>query len=474
MTEQFLNLSKVVYRSLLAQSPALGPPTLVPWNGIVKALDELKSPLEDVRAKAKRSSVPDLKKCQRAYTNACDHASLKKAVRWLTQKGRGWRFITVDTFMNASQKLFDVIIDDLSKALDEGRISSCCFCIDSPWKSSFWMCCLFFNHLKMNRKDTSLYCNAHQCIKLMIESDDLTINKVCMTELAANTSLVFLDDACYSGRQLAEYVALVTSIFRKHMTGTTMEHMVAATYASDTALRLMRHLQHVRPVHVETFKGILHSRDIKSVIEEDVMLMPLSIMKDERGESTPRMYSFFFDFLKLESFHTTTIFEHKIPDAVSVPSMWLHIGLVPSRYDYGMYKIRDGKSSSLLQQARLQLLKPDPSHKDYARTVTSILSRDKSCLAKVTEAEVTPAKRMTLYLRPILPISLCDEHYARRYYELTLICDNILAAYGSYAAEIVLKKLSEKHTRLPECFVPAYKNTVFQTTIQQLKISTQA
>lgn len=416
-----------------------------------RVLRRLKLPLAQVAEMAQRSQVLHLRLDD--YYARCA-PPVRRALRWLHRDGRNWNTVSFVTFMSRSTTCFDRALSEMNRLCAQGdTVRRVLLCVDSPFKSSFWMACLLLSRAMSSPKK---YGALKKMMHIMIASrHDLQQIRHAHHE---HTLLVFIDDAAYSGKQMVEHVRAVRAA------GSAERTMLIVPYVSSTAMAVFRRMQEelggsLDVICEQMFQGLFQGRRPAACLQHDVFLLPVD--KSGKPDKSARPLSLFFDFLQLENFHTCTIFEHKVPDAVSIPSSYLHLGPLPSPSKYAFFQVRPDARAELLAHAGAMMLKQVPGPRDVSHAVREFL-------AMLPIQHASPRYLSPLLLsqqiddshalvHPILDPGSCEMGYASRLHAIGTIIS------GSRNPAIVLSQLSAD---VPDCFQPPYKGGPFQRSVQ--------
>jgi hypothetical protein len=334
-----------------------------------------------------------------------------------------------------------------------GVVRRVLLCVDSPFKSSFWMACLMLSRAMSSPKK---YRALKKMMHIMIASrHDLQQIRHAHHE---QTLLVFIDDAAYSGKQMVEHVRAV------HAAGSAKRTMLIVPFVSSTAMAAFKRMQDelggsVDVICGQTFQGLFQGRRPAACLQHDVFLLPVD--KAGKPDTSSSFLSLFFDFLQLENFHTCTIFEHKVPDAVSIPSSYLHLGPLPSPSKYAYFQVRQDARAELLAHAGAMMLKQAPGPRDVSHAVRDFLAMlpiqhtSRYLSPPITSQQGQDQDLPLIY--PILDPGSCEVGYASRLHAI----ETVIA--GSRNPAIVLSQLSAD---APDCFQPPYKGGPFQRSVQ--------
>ena len=168
--------------------------------------------------------------------------------------------------------------------------------------------------------------------------------------------------------------------------------------------------------------------------------------------------SLFFDCLKLRPTHTALLFQHKIPDALSTPHLWLHLGPLPPR-GAAVFKLRKDRLPELLAQASCLLLRDEPDAHEVCRTVCDLLmgmgprGMRKYCV-QVCDDVLAPSTLRGDELRfvPLLAPKGCSRDFQA--YLRALQADPDL--------------LDDYYFTMPECFTAPYKRPEARAALDAL------
>jgi hypothetical protein len=380
---------------------------------------------------------------------------VKESIAWIL-RGRPWKAVSLQQFLSRVHSLARQVAQRLlsPSPLHDAGPCKVCIAIDNLQKSSFWMAMMILNYLTKEGVDISGV--------RMVVSFDATLLKEAFSQLQRATPLLLLDDAAYSGLQITEYASLVMDAFGDaHEGNKPMLYMgipfVSATASHHMATKLSA--DHVTVMGHEAFKGVFSGRSPRAILRHDIIIMTRSRRLDTNRARTFDRWayqSFYYDFLRLRDSHTTLVFQHKIPDAVSIPHMWLHIGPIVDPKSAVLYRLKPSKLTELLRIVEHLTLRNHPTPRDVMRCICEwfgAVGFDKA--SQYIDEVHCPAGRPTNKKRPrIFPIlaeDSCTEDYAR--YMAMLHDDTDMIADYYYT--------------MPDCFTPPYKHASMRAAIQR-------
>ena len=439
---------------------------LATFDDALRIREAIKPHLDDVARISERSkdAKREIRRNLGRYIRSQPHPDVARSLSWLFARDRAWNFVSFRAFHDACTTTFDRLIDRIQRAQ-----GTCCICIDDPFKSSFWMTAMFIEHAasrcsaktkKVLRNRLRFHVAERYSSGYVNHALGSQPQSGMRLPLPENSTLVFIDDAAYSGMQMTEHISETLQDYAASHRRPPAACLVAIPFMSDTASQLIRSSSSgVEMLVHTTFRGLFHGRNTRDVLQNDIILLP----KGSQRSRSPSPRSLFFDFLRLENFHTTTIFEHKIPDAVSIPHMLLHIGMIPSTHDYTFCKIAPQKIDALRRQATALMLKASPGPKDESRAVHDVLNMKSSGAKKVvilplSAAPAAPAASHSPSMSPILPVSICLREYQDAFHALFDLRD---AHRGGR------RDIARAYMQLPECYSPPYKNSQLQAAVNE-------
>jgi len=462
----------------------------VPFRVALEVVKSLSNELRLVHELAHRSAGIEL---HSAEYLARVGPQARPSLRWLLSGGREWKAVTFPAFYQASMATFDAALLAMARCVEGSQGELLCLCIDSPRKSSFWMAAMFLSHIAASMRSSN---KAAQVVARRLYvvvggqlDDDLDTT---LASMPASTTRVFIDDAAYSGKQLCEYIGYINDRFAaaSHVldddTARTRANVVIVPFVSTTAEQALRHLHgdvqtnsrkmpRLELISSASFPGIFQARPLQASMLHDVILMEKKVRRDSReGQNKNPVMSLFFDFLHLESFHTCTVFEHKIPDAISIPHMWLHMGPLPLSTRFAFFKLNKNHYDELARNAQAIMLKDEPGPKDLSRALCQVLGMCAPAARRryLVTLDQKPTQRGAVnglseqsegytltFTSPILAPASCDVNYQRE-----------LSAYQAVLTAAVknpISSMQRAHNYLPECFEAPYKHPDLQRGIQR-------
>jgi hypothetical protein len=266
-------------------------------------------------------------------------------------------------------------------------------------------------------------------------------------------SYVVVDDASYSGLQLAEFIELLCDAV-DDVGHKKADVILAVPFVSAAALPVITRA--VTPGRVKlhvlrhvTFPGIFTGRPVDAILYHDVLYV----------EGGGRVKSFMMDLLRLRNTHTTTAFAHKVPDGVSIPHAWLHHGplLLQQHVDNAVYRVASrAKARELIARASHLILAETHGPQQVTRAVCEWLAWKGPAAIREFLVPLAPSSRNQCQqarppCQPLLDPKDCDHDYA--------------------AAHPYPISCAHPDGLLPECRTPPYRQPAFLRTVQDIIIT---
>lgn len=222
---------------------------------------------------------------------------------------RKWNFVTMETFLRETASRVQQLaafIQAKAKVI---------FYIDSYDKSSFWMLLLCLE-IMMKKIDPSHLNKVHVYVRRATHHAAFV---AFLKKFEKTTMICFFDDASYSGVQLTKTVEYVYQSWKQSGNKTRPDAFAFVVYASSRARSLFKHLD-LRTSHPLFIDNVLGSKTLADLFRIDLFLV-----WHEHSYSS-EYWSYLFHFLQLRRYQTLTFFEHKLPDALSLPDYLLLAG----------------------------------------------------------------------------------------------------------------------------------------------------
>ncbi|GAX85674.1 hypothetical protein CEUSTIGMA_g13088.t1, partial [Chlamydomonas eustigma] len=299
------------------------------WTGraLEALVDRLRSKVEaSARRFLAKSRRPNLRTAQ--YIDAQPFPEVRDSLGRLMGR-RKWRYVPLSEFM--------VALARLSKQILQGGERTC-FVVDSRQKSSFWVAILMFT-VAPPRSYRSLY--------LAIDDDENGLTTALRGLPSKVRRVVLLDDATYSGEQLSYFYRVVRdTLSAVHPERSLPEMVILVPYMSTPSTKLFDGAQ---LLYHETFDSLFARRSVASVMASDVFILRKAYLG---SKVTAKEYqSLYFDVLSLLPTNCMFLFEHKVADALSIPSLWLNVGPCMRETDQVAYRLKDSKAALKLLRA---------------------------------------------------------------------------------------------------------------------------
>ena len=277
---------------------------------------------------------------------------------------------------------------------------------------------------------------------------------------AKRATIVVLDDAAYSGEQLASFIEQVRRQWRLAMGGRSRPtHLaVGIPFVAEPALRLLQ--RGADAVHTcVRVRSLFQRRSIDSVLAADVFFA-------RRGGLMFTEYrSLFFDVLGLRPTNTLLVFEHKIADGLSIPHRWLQTGPGVPPDVHSMYRVRpthvarlaamlkrdvsDQRTSDLAHGNLDHIAANEPMHRDVCRRVIELMHTPGFRTEFMVRVTLSPGQQEQneQQYTPLLPPEFCSPRYRQ------------------YVREHAQNLGGDAYAYMPYCRRSPYKRASFRTRI---------
>jgi hypothetical protein len=357
---------------------------------------------------------------------------------------RRWQYVSLSEFLETIDALTDRLVHDLAR----DRSSRLCFVVDDFAKSSFWVLALIVNSAESRDVAGFRSVSSRMCVAV---DQDGAMGGIASAflYLPRNTTLIFVDDASYSGEQISYNMRFAVRAWQATHSREKPKCMVAVPYMSLSSVRLLR-MTSKDIINVMTFRGLFERRSVVSTLKHDLYLERRSFMFAD-------YQSLVFDFLHIEPCNALIFFEHKIADGLSIPERWLKAGPCVSTDVKHAFRVRDDKVTELLRHARIALKAskdeyttsafaalPGAVHKLASRYVVTMLQSAQFRAAFMERVVVDQGKKRPLFY-PLLDPESCDMKYRRH-------MDRLM-------------RTSSAQSYVPECRKPPYKRESFQRRV---------
>lgn len=248
---------------------------------------------------------------------------VRERAEWLLRDGASWQYVGLPEFLRELSARAGHLLAQL-----ERRPAVCVYVRDYA-KSDFWVLLLVLRSLLGDPATRArLERHVHK-LQLHVASVGGRLPRD-----PGISHFVLLDDASYSGEQLFETFQALSDAFPR-ATAT-----VIVPFMSDRAVALfaLPGVAVVPPVRIESlFRGA----SMREILARDLFLQWVD------RPYQPEYWSYFQDFLGLRRYQTLTFFEHKIPDALSIPEFWLAVGPCLPREKAVALRVRPDRAAAL-------------------------------------------------------------------------------------------------------------------------------
>ena len=423
--------------------------------------EQVSSRLRESMRIAKRARPPKVN--VERYVKAQCYEEIRSLVRVLLE-GQRWRFVSFEEFLNVLESSSRILLEKMNKP--------CCVVVDSVKKSSFWVLMLVLHLIKQNKKQKSVFDNNIDNLSLIAlyeRPQQYAVHR--MKKLVSDCVMVFIDDASYSGEQLHEIIQSTTDCWclawpsQNQLPGIE----IIIPYMSRQAQSLMTTIPSINMNAPKLIDNIFANQNLESILKLDYFL-PWT-----KRKYVTEYWSFFFRFLSLRTFQTLTFFEHKIPDALSLPDYWLLAGpcMVPDITH--AFRVRPDKVQAL---SRLLLSEID---RDIGRSGAALEDREKEksemffgevfdrvellmssekfrkkFMQRIIFKKAEPQKIKWPSFSPLVDPSGCDESYRK-------LLKQMRNSPNDYLRHVSMQHtFFSKHLRkiTPSCYLAPYKQIV--------------
>jgi hypothetical protein len=361
----------------------------------------------------------------------------RDAVRRLLS-GRQWTYVPFDTFMKRLDKLARRVFDAIER---RGHV---CFVIDELHKSSFWVLALML-HLQAKRADGMFERDA---LSLAIDDNRSAGGLYSAFHLLPRSAtLVYVDDAAYSGEQLSYFVNRSVQQFRYVNGFMPRSVIVAVPYMASASMRMFRIRDYagLSLMHEVSFQSLLYRRPLAAVLCLDLFLEVRHVLFTEYK-------SFVFDVLGIQPPNTLLFFEHKIADSLSIPERWLKLGPCMPQNCKHAWRVKSSMVDELVHMIRVELKNrqqqsgvelPGQTYKDSVRRVLDLM-QSKRFRALFLDKIALP--RQATKFSPLLPPEHCEPRYQQS-------IENYIQSHQSDAIDTVAPDAMGTF----DCYRPPYK-----------------
>ena len=373
-------------------------------------------------------------------------------------KGRKWTFVSFAEFSQRLTIVIRALLSDLVKHRDEGPV---CFVIDNLSKSSFWV--LAMSLLVLADKEFKTLFKARRVTVAVDNNGAGGGVRTAFQQLHANINkrptLIFVDDAVYSGEQLSYFCGYSKLQWTDmYPNGPIPRIIVAVPFVATSAVHLFKSYELRCAVK---FKSLFYRRTVASSLRTDLFIVRPQIIS-----SFTTFQSLYFDFLGVKPTNTLMLFEHKIADALSIPHRWLKTGPCVPPEVRTAYRVKPDMAQQLAdavqtnhsEQDRLFVFAPPgsrapPPHQDAAMKVLQLMQSAKfrnTYMERVTLTSHGSHGKWPLFY-PLLPPEYCE------------------ARYRKFAARLEESSTAIAMGMIPDCIRPPYKRSGFRDHVRELR-----
>lgn len=383
------------------------------------------------------------------YIAAQKSETVRTSLEWL-MRNREWVYVSFAEFLRQLRDMAQRLIKSVVQ-----RKGPVCFVVDSVSKSSFWVLALVM-HLVPDAQRLLDDGRAYLAVDNSGGNGGLSSAFSKLPHLQS-TTLVVLDDAAYSGEQLASFIYNVVKQWRFAVGGKTSRppHLtVGVPFVTESAYRLLQ--KHSDAIHTSVHvRGLFNRRTVESVLASDLFL-------SRRGGMLFTEYrSLYFDVLGLRPTNTLLVFEHKIADGLSIPHRWLQTGPFVPPGVQAAYRVRqthvsriaamlkreikEQRSIDVIQGSLDRIAAKETYHRDVARRVAELMHTPafRNEFMERIDMDVGDLPAKPQYM-PLLPPEFCTPRY-RQYVRL-------------HAHNLG----GEAYAYMPDCRRPPYKRGSFR------------
>lgn len=381
----------------------------------------------------------------RGYIEAQPNAAVRAAMEYVF-KDRQWTYVSTRELVEAIRRCGAALL----QLANRPRGGVVFFVVDSYHKSSFWML-LIMMHVFF-KDDRSFY----DRMGIILFDDPVASTRDVALRLAAlphnaKNMLVFIDDAAYSGLQMNGFVSGVYDTFQHLMLEQRFDYVLCVPYMSRRAHDLLRPRFQWTICH-RVFDNIFDDKrsTLKSVLLHDLYF---------RFPGSNVYRSLYFDVMGLTPDQSMMLFEHKIPDAVSIPTKLLFVGpCFPVEVDVA-YKLKP-------DFFKMYALKEDIAYLSrYSYIICEYMTdHPKSFKVRMMRSVKlsTPREAQHVGFKPMLEPQYCtNEKYQRFMREL------LSEGYRDP------RSIHRNYIWIPDCFLPPYKSSTYKKLIVERRRAKQ-
>jgi hypothetical protein len=376
-------------------------------------------------------------------------------------KGRKWSFVSFAEFLRQLTIIASALFTDLAKSKDDGPV---CFVIDSVHKSSFWV--LSMALLVLAEKERRVLFKTRK-VSIAVDNNGsgggvrAAFQRLSQSGAGKRTTLVFMDDAVYSGEQLSYFCGYSMRQWGDLYSGDPAPRVVVAVpFVASPALPLFRGYELRTAVK---FQSLFHGRSVAASLAADLFIVR------PQGLSFSAFQSFHFEFLGIQPTNTLMLFEHKIADALSIPHRWLKAGpCMPSDVRVA-YRVKPDLAKQLAEAVTVHPAADDdvlfvfaphghrspPPHREAAQRVLQLMQSPKFRKTYMDRVVLAPPpssgsqKRPAFY--PLLPPEYCEPRYRK------------------FVARLEQAPTALAVGAIPDCIRPPYKRSTFRDHLHDLR-----
>ena len=381
--------------------------------------------MEQVARTLAKGRVPPTIRIE-SYLAAQRSAHVRASIAALL-KGKKWTFVTFSQFTQHLATIASKLFTDLAKQTAGG--GPVCFVVDRVGKSSFWVLVMAFLVLAEPEGRALL---AARRVALAIDNDGESGGvRTAFQRLMAHSpngerpTLVFMDDAVYSGEQLSYFCGYSMHQWRDLFPTRRVPHVVVAVpFMAMPAMQLFRSYE-VR--YAVKFPSLFQRRAVAESLAADLFVVRPQVMS-----MFSTFQSFHFEFLGVQPTNTLMLFEHKIADALSIPHRWLYAGPCLPLDVRVAYRVKPELSNKLAEAVMSKGSEGDnnvlfvfaphgyrapPPHRDAAMRVLQLMQSPKFRKIYMDRVILAPPpsasspKRPAFY--PLLPPEYCEPRFRK-------------------------------------------------------------
>lgn len=390
---------------------------------------------------------------------------------------RQWLYVSFERFLGELKELAHQLLTDLIREQGADPHRWVVFVVDEVAKSSMWV----FALIMLLAPPEAMRLLAMKRIALAVDTASgggivRAFHSLCAPPFnVRRATLVFADDAAYSGQQLSFMYHTATALWHKTVSAAAsasakedaknkskksgsgsrsgtkspvvlqmqmqMRAVVAVPFIAQPAMRMFNGADVMMRQQVP---GLLTRRSVVGLLCADLFLV-----RSRRGMFT-EYHSLYFDVLGVRPTNTLLVFQHKIADSLSIPHKWLHVGPCVPPDTRVMYRLRPDKAQSIVDLVRRDLSEQlaDTAHMEgsamqlriITRRICQLMHSDDFRARFMERFKLPPAPLGAVRFMPLLPPQFCSPRY-RQFVEQHMRDGDLRDLYNS----------------LPDCRQPPYK-----------------